>query len=83
MSASHDAPNDETHEIHPHPPMPAVHDEAADSPAWLPIVGVSIVVLMVLFAMLRSHMQPEVAGIEEPPAADPAPAVEAPAPPAH
>ncbi len=58
MSASHDAKSEATHEIHPHPPMPAVHDEAADSPTWLPVSGIAIVILMVLFAMMRTAMQP-------------------------
>ncbi len=69
MSATHDAPS-ETHEIHPHPPMPAVHDEAADSPMWLPAAGLSIVVLMVLYAMLRAAMQPPVPVVDVAPAAD-------------
>lgn len=79
MSATHDA-HEEPHEIHPHPPMPAVHDEAADSPAWLPVTGAAILLLMVLFVMLRAAMQPPVpevdagaAAVEEP---APAPAAE-------
>jgi hypothetical protein len=59
MSASHDAPSD-PQEIQPHPPMPAVHDEAADSPNWLPVTGLAIVLVMVLFTMLRAAMTPPV-----------------------
>ena len=80
MSSSHDAPV-ETPEIHPHPSMPAVHDEAADSPAWLPLSGLAIVILMVLYVMIRAAMQPPAPEVDAAPAADseavaPAPAAE-------
>lgn len=32
-----------------HPPLPVVHDEAGDTPAWLPVSGL---VLFVLFALM-------------------------------
>jgi hypothetical protein len=76
MSASHDAPTDAPAEIHPHPPMPAVHDEAADSPTWLPVTGLAILLVMVLFVMLRAAMSPPVPETDATAEA----AVEAPAP---
>ncbi len=59
MSASHSATDDhETHETHPHPPMPAVTDEAADTPNWVPVSGLVLFVVMVLFVMMRSALAP-------------------------
>ena len=81
MSASHDPPS-EVQEIHPHPPMPAVHDEAADSPAWLPVTGLAMVLLMVLFVMLRSAMAPPAPAAGTDGEVDAAPAAEAPPAPA-
>ena len=54
MSASHSSTDDqETHETHPHPPMPAVTDEAADTPTWVPLSGLALFVVLVLFVMVR------------------------------
>jgi hypothetical protein len=59
MSASHSASEDHaSHETHPHPPMPAVTDEAADTPTWVPISGVVLFVLMLVFGMWRAHQAP-------------------------
>lgn len=58
MSASHGTTTDdhETHETHPHPPMPAVQDEAADTPMWVPVSGLVLFLVMVLFVMMRASM---------------------------
>ncbi len=59
MSASHSSTEDQgAHESHPHPPMPAVTDEAADTPMWVPISGLVLFVLIALFVMLRAAMAP-------------------------
>ena len=55
--------------------------EAADSPAWLPLSGLAIVILMVLYVMIRAAMQPPAPEVDAAPAADseavaPAPAAE-------
>jgi hypothetical protein len=61
MSASHASNEHENHETHPHPPMPAVTDEAADTPMWVPISGVVMFALLVLYVMIRSSLAaPEV-----------------------
>ena len=61
MSASHGTAShsdDHAHETHAHPPMPVIHDEASDTPTWLPITGVALFVLMVIFALGRSALTP-------------------------
>jgi hypothetical protein len=39
-------------------PLPTVHDEAADTPVWLPVVGLVLFVLMLLWMLYRAD-QPE------------------------
>lgn len=58
MSATHSTDDHAAHEAHPHPPMPAVTDEAADTPMWVPVSGIVLFVVMVLFVMLRASMAP-------------------------
>jgi hypothetical protein len=61
MSASHGATpssDDHAHETHAHPPMPAIHDEASDTPTWLPLTGVALFVVMVIFALARAALAP-------------------------
>jgi len=60
MSASHSDASDDhgPTETHPHPPMPAVTDEASDTPAWVPVSGLVLFVVMVLFVMMRAAMTP-------------------------
>jgi hypothetical protein len=59
MSASPSATeSSDTHEAHPHPPMPAVTDEAADTPTWVPITGLVLFGVMVLYIMMRAAMAP-------------------------
>ena len=72
------------HEHHgPHPVLPSVHDEAGDTPMWLPIMGIALFVLMAFAYSLRGAMMSseDVAGgeaaAEAAPAADEAPAAEA------
>jgi hypothetical protein len=66
-SASTESENQETH---PHPPMPAVTDEAADTPMWVPISGVVMFVLLLLFAMMRASMSAPEAAESDAPAAE-------------
>jgi hypothetical protein len=68
-----------------HPPLPIVHDEAGDTPAWLPISGLCAFLVLALFVLWRAGHP-----VEEPaPTLEPAPGVvveapdEAAAPPAH
>ncbi len=61
MSASHSAHDQDaqgSHETHPHPPMPAVTDEAADTPTWVPVTGIALFAVMVLWVMMRAAMAP-------------------------
>lgn len=44
----------------PEGPLPAVHDEATDTPTWLPVTGLVFFLLM-LFWMLYRGATPEVA----------------------
>jgi hypothetical protein len=39
---------------HAHPALPPVHDEAPDTPMWLPLGGLALLVVFVLFAMWRT-----------------------------
>lgn len=45
------------HEMHaegPHPELPPVHDEAADSPNWLPVAGLALLAMLGLFVAYRA-----------------------------
>ena len=44
----------ETTEPSAHPPLPVVHDEAGDTPAWLPVSGLCFFVVMALFTLWRA-----------------------------
>ena len=50
--------SDEAHGEHhgPHPVLPPVHDEAADTPLWVPITGIALFVLLGFFVALRGAM---------------------------
>ena len=37
----------------PQGPLPSVHDEAADTPTWLPVTGLVLLVLALLFMLYR------------------------------
>jgi len=54
MSASDDTPGE----------FPKVHDEAPDTPTWVPLLGLGLLTLFALFAVYRA------ATAEEEPAAD-------------
>lgn len=58
------------------PTLPEVHDEAADSPLWLPAVGFAILGLVFVFltVMQATAEEPESAPAEEVPVADTVPA---------
>ena len=43
-----------------HPPLPVVHDEAGDTPIWLPASGLGFFVLMALFVLWRASHPAEV-----------------------
>ncbi len=51
--------DDHAHEPHPHPPLPTVHDEAGDTPTWVPIAGLAFFVVIFFFALVRSALAPE------------------------
>jgi hypothetical protein len=61
----------------PEGPLPAVHDEATDTPTWLPVTGL-VLFLMMLFWMLYRGANPEPEVVPEGAPADAA-EVEAPA----
>lgn len=71
MAGSHDSHAADEHvEAHPHPAIPTITDEAADTPMWVPIAGLALFLVLALFVAIRSAMGP---------AEEPAPAPEAPA----
>lgn len=59
-------------------PLPAVHDEAADTPAWLPVTGLVALLLMVLWMLYRATYPAPVADVVVDAPAD-ADGIEAPA----
>lgn len=58
MAGGHDshAHDDHSGEAHPHPPLPTITDEAADTPMWVPVAGVAIFLVLALFVAVRSAM---------------------------
>lgn len=74
MSASHEPPG-----------IPEVHDEAGDSPRWLPWLGVAVFCLLAALVVTRTSPEPQAEGAatEEPSGngteegVEPAPAQEA------
>ena len=62
-----------------HPPLPPVTDEAPDSPMSLPLAGLGLLLLAILYVALHSAMAPEEPVVEEAAAAEEAPAEAAPA----
>jgi len=60
MAGSHDSHAAGEHvEAQPHPAIPTITDEAADTPMWVPIAGLSLFLVLALFVALRSAMAPE------------------------
>lgn len=69
------------HEHHgPHPALPTVHDEAGDTPMWLPILGIALFVLMAFAYSFRGAMMSTDEGVGDAAAAE---AVAEEAPPAE
>lgn len=55
----------DSHDSHaPAGPLPTVHDEAADTPVWLPVVGLVLFGLMLLWMLYRAS-QPDVVELPE------------------
>jgi hypothetical protein len=55
MAQVHDTHGADAH--HPageHPSLPPVHDEAADTPMWLPITGLALLAVLTLFVLLTA-----------------------------
>ncbi|MCB9614655.1 MAG: hypothetical protein H6721_09600 [Sandaracinus sp.] len=42
------------HDSHHAPGLPEIHDEAADTPMWLPMLGLGLFVLLSLFLIVRA-----------------------------
>lgn len=60
MAGSHDSHAADEHvEAQPHPALPTITDEAADTPMWVPIAGLGLFLVLALFVALRSAMAPE------------------------
>jgi hypothetical protein len=57
-------------------PLPTVHDEAADTPTWLPVVGLVLFGLMLLWMLSRADGADGVEPATEAPAVEAAPAAE-------
>jgi hypothetical protein len=45
----------------PQGPLPAVHDEAADTPAWLPVTGLVALLVILLWMLYRASIPAPVA----------------------
>lgn len=79
MAGSHGSHDSHAHadhgEVHPHPPIPLVSDEAADTPMWVPAAGLGIFLALVFFALVRASLPSE----EPAPQGEPEAAAEAPA----
>lgn len=45
--------HDTHHAGGPHPELPPVQDEAADSPIWLPVTGLALLAVLAFFVLLR------------------------------
>jgi hypothetical protein len=59
MSGVHDShAHDEHAEVHPHPPIPTVTDEAADTPMWVPFAGLALFLVLALYVAIRSAIAP-------------------------
>jgi len=69
-------------EHHHAPGLPEIHDEAADTPMWLPTLGLAIFAIVALFLIARAAVEDASAELEgtivEAPADEPA-AADAPA----
>jgi len=50
---AHDAAPAEAHAAHPAPGLPEVHDEAGDTPLWVPIVGATLLVLGGMWVIVK------------------------------
>lgn len=77
MAGGHDSHAHDEHDgaAHPHPPLPTITDEAADTPMWVPIAGLALFLVLALFVAVRSAMAPA----DDAPPADEAAAADAPA----
>lgn len=77
MAGGHDSHGHDEHggEVHPHPPLPTITDEAADTPMWVPLAGLALFLVLALFVALRSAMAPAEEALPEAdvPAAEAAP----------
>lgn len=68
-------------DVHEHPSLPPVHDEAADTPTWVPVLGLALLLIFAVLGLLRAASREAAEGeaiAPEAPAAE-APAAEAPA----
>lgn len=74
-SVAHDSPS-------AHPPLPPVHDEAPDTPMWLPVLGLALLGIFAVYGLLRSASSSDAEVPEGAPAAEVAPDGEPAAPPA-
>jgi hypothetical protein len=69
---------------HHAPGLPEIHDEAADTPMWLPMLGLAIFAIVALFLITRAAVEDasaelEATGVEAPADAPDAPAEAEPA----
>ncbi|MCU0671264.1 MAG: hypothetical protein MUE69_00580 [Myxococcota bacterium] len=72
---------------HHAPGLPEIHDEAADTPMWLPMLGLAIFAIVALFLITRAAIEDasaelDATGAVEAPADEAAPAAPAEAEPA-
>jgi hypothetical protein len=66
-----------------HPSLPPVHDDAPDTPAWVPALGLALLLLFALFGLLRAASRDEAPVADEGSAAEVPVEAPADAPPAE
>jgi hypothetical protein len=52
VHSTHDVPA--AGQPHEHPSLPPVHDEAADTPLWIPVVGLALLAIVALIVVGRA-----------------------------
>jgi len=65
--AAHASDDDVHAEPQPAPGLPEIQDEAADTPMWVPVLGMSLFVLVALWLVISSALEDETETLEPPP----------------
>ena len=83
--AAHASSHDEHADPQPAPGLPAIADEAEDTPMWVPALGLALFVLVALYLVIGAAFEDVDAeqAVDEAPAAEAAPAEPAAPPSPH